>query len=45
MRRPAATLRCRTQRTSPSPPGSGPACAGWLRSIRLAPANRLVRLT
>jgi hypothetical protein len=28
VRRPVATLHCRTQRTSPSPPTSGPACCG-----------------
>jgi hypothetical protein len=38
-RRPAATLSCGTQRNSPSPPGSRPASAGWLRSPRPARAT------
>jgi hypothetical protein len=37
-RRPAATLSCGAQRNSPSPPGSWPASAGWLRSTRPARA-------
>ena len=38
-RRPAATLSCGAQRNSPSPPGSWPASAGWLRSPRPARAT------
>ena len=38
-RRPAATLSCGNQRNSPSPPGSWPASAGWLRSPRPARAT------
>ena len=38
-RRPAATLSCGAQRNSPSPPGSWPASAGWLRSLRPARAT------
>ena len=38
-RRPAATLSCGAQRISPSPPGSWPASAGWLRSPRPARAT------
>jgi hypothetical protein len=37
-RRPAATLSCGAHRNSPSPPGSWPASAGWLRSTRPARA-------
>ena len=33
-RRPATTLSCDAQPTPPSPPGSWPASAGWLRSPR-----------
>ena len=39
VRRPAATLSCGAQRNSPSPPGSWPASAGWLRSPRPARAT------
>ena len=39
VRRPAATLSCGAQRTSPSPPRSWPASAGWLRSTRPARAT------
>src|ERR1022692_401047 len=38
VRRPAATLSCGAQRDSPSPPGSWPAYAGWLRLLRPARA-------
>jgi hypothetical protein len=38
-RRPAATLSCAARRNSPSPPGSRPASAGWLRSPRPARAT------
>ena len=44
-RRLAATLSCGAQRDSPSPPGSWPASAGWLRSPRPARATRFLRLT